>query len=79
MTDDPATARPTTAVSTTDTLADESVPTPALTFRGVSMMFADGTHALGETTVRRAPWRVRHRGRPLRLRQVDAAADRFRA
>ncbi len=41
------------------------------------MTFPDGTHALDETSLRRAPRRVRHRRRPVRLRQVDAAADRL--
>ena len=52
---------------------------PALSFDGVSMVFPDGTHALGETTLRRAPGRVRHRRRPVRLRQEHAAAHRLRA
>ena len=43
------------------------------------MVFPDGTHALRETIVRRAPRRVRHRRRPVGLRQEHAAAHRLRA
>ena len=42
------------------------------------MTFPDGTHALVGDVVRRASRRVRHRRRPVRLREVDAAADRLR-
>ena len=42
------------------------------------MVFPDGTHALGETTFDVRAGRVRHRRRPVRLRQVDAAAHRLR-
>ena len=39
-----------TGLPQTDIFVDESLPTPALSFRGVSMTFSDGTHALDETT-----------------------------
>jgi NitT/TauT family transport system ATP-binding protein len=54
MTDEPTNALPAATMPATDTLIhspiDESVPTPAVTFRGVSMTFPDGTHALSETS-----------------------------
>ena len=39
----PTTDTPMPSTPTSDTFADESVPTPALNFRAVSMTFADGT------------------------------------
>ena len=50
MADESANALPTTGEPMTDILTDESRPTPALQFRGVSMTFPDGTHALDETS-----------------------------
>ena len=44
-----------------------------------SKTFPDGTRALAPTTLRRRAGRVRHRRRPVGLRQVDAAAHRLRA
>ena len=49
---------------------------PVLAFDGVSMTFPDGTHALDTTDFGVQRRRVRHRRRALRLREVDAAADR---
>ena len=78
MTDEPDNALQPPASPMTDTArpTSRSAP-PRSSFRGVSMTFPDGTHALDETIVRRAPGRVRHRRRPVRLRQVHAAADRL--
>ena len=50
-----------------------------LHFRDVAKAFPDGTVALERGRPRHPPRRVRHRGRPVRLRQVHAAADRLRA
>ena len=50
MADESANALPATGEPMTDILTDESGPTPALQFRGVSMTFPDGTHALDETS-----------------------------